>query len=59
MCSSDLESAAARQIYARTLLVAGELEEAAGQLRAAFELDPNLPGLRAELEATLQRLGRR
>ena len=55
----DPESAAARQIYARTLLVAGELEEAASQLRAAFELDPNLPGLRAELEATLQRLGRR
>ncbi|MFM1747980.1 MAG: Tetratricopeptide repeat, partial [Verrucomicrobiota bacterium] len=55
----DPDSAAARQIYARVLLRAGELEDAAALLREAFDLEPNLPGLRGELEETLRRLGRR
>jgi hypothetical protein len=41
------------------LLRAGELEDAASLLREAFDLEPNLPGLRGELEETLRRLGRR
>ena len=53
------ESASALQLYARVLLRAGELEAAAVHLRGAFELEPNRPGLREELQATLERLGRR